>query len=565
MKFKISRKIVLCSAITLLISSCVPIYADSTVEAPYELPERTTEEELQINKGIEIPKKVEEEITELTATCAEAVAFGLEHSIMLETLEKKISLATLTLIMTNDNRAQIRNAQDQIDAAKGVLAENSTKLNQAQTELNQAKNALKAGLTPVSLPLVDVSGKPLVDAQGNPIVLKPGMPIRASLGTLPSPALAPAMADVLANGIIANIQSSLDSKQAQIDSNAVALVSASETLDLKEKEFKSVISDVSDNLDMKLQNSSNVEFTADEAGDLMVTMSGVNLDITRYAKRIYRNQIAMLIQKDYHDALLASKTLALKKIAEERGQTQYNLVNLSYQNGMKSKQDLLLSKMYYDSTQIATRVAEADYTNAMTTLKKDMNLNLDCTLTLVEPTISSLDIVGLKDALNSGMTNRIEIQKCLGKLEIMKLNYALLEKRPNNLAKPNAETEARIQLEEVELELDIIKDTVASEIRQSYENLMAMQDAQSYTEGLLADAKEVVEISKLKYEQGFGADNALLQSLNLEASSGTIVELIAAEEKLSEIEESASKIRYNYIMARIKYYNDAALLSALEN
>ena len=563
MKFEVIRKIALCSAITLLISSGIPIYAESTVEAPYELPERTAEEEMRIYKGFDVPEKVEEEITEMTATCAEAVSYGLEHSIMLETLEKKISLATITMIMTNDNQSEIKDAEEQLNIAKDILNESSTKLSLAQTELNQAKTALKAGLTPVSLPLVDVVGTPLVDAQGNPIVLAPGTPIRTSLSTLPSPALAPSMVDALADAIISNIQSSLDSKQAQIDSNTVALVSASDTLDLKEKEFNSVLSDVSNSLDMKLQNTSNVQFTATEASDLMLTMAGVNLDVTRYAKRIYKNQIAMLIQKDYYDALLAAKTLDLKKIAEERGQTQYNLVNLSYQNGMKSKQDLLLSKMYYDSTQIATRVAEADYTNAMTTLKKDMNLNLNCTLTLIEPTMPSLEIVDLEDALTSGLTNRIEIQKCLGQLQIMKLNYAILEKRPTNLEKPKAETEARLQMEEAELQLNITKNTVASEIHQSYENLMAMQDALSYTDGLVEDAKKVVEISKLKYEQGFGADNALLQSLNLEASSGTIVELIAAEEKLSEVEENASKIRYNYIMAKIKYYNDAALLDAL--
>ncbi|MBF4695112.1 TolC family protein [Fusibacter ferrireducens] len=565
MKFEVFRKITLCGFIVVLIFSGIPIFAESDVEAPYELPTMTADEEIRSHKGYDIPEKAEEKIAELTVTSTEAVSYGLEHSKVLETLDKKISLATITLIMTSDNRTEIKEAQNTIDDAKEIIHENNVKLAQAQSELNQAQAALDAGVTPVTLPLVDGNGTPLVDAQGNPIVLTPGSHIRTSLGTLPSPALAPAMADALAAGIITKIQSSLDTKQAQIDANTTALVSASTTLDLKEKEFKSVLSNVSDSLGMKLQNSSNVQFTADEASDLMLTMAGVNLDVTRYAKRIYKNQIAMLIQKDYHDALLASKTLDLKKTAEERGKTQYDLIELSYQNGMKSKQDLLLSKMYYDSTRIATRVAEADYTNCLTTLKKDMNLNLDCALTLVEPTVSLSNPISLEEALISGTTNRIEIQKCLGQLQIMKLNYALLEKRPASIKDTNAETEAHFQMEEAELNLDITKNTVASEIRQSYENLMSMQEAMLYTDELVAEAKEVVEISKLKYEQGFGADNALLQSLNLEASSGTIIELIAAEEKLSEIEENVAKIRYNYIMAKIKYYNDAALLNVLED
>ena len=59
---------------------------------------------------------------------------------------------------------------------------------------------------------------------------------------------------------------------------------------------------------------------------------------------------------------------------------------------------------------------------------------------------------------------------------------------------------------------------------------------------LINNAEEVVRIARLKYEQGFGAENALLKQLNLQESSGTMAELIAAQEKLAEVEAQVAQI-----------------------
>ncbi len=67
-------------------------------------------------------------------------------------------------------------------------------------------------------------------------------------------------------------------------------------------------------------------------------------------------------------------------------------------------------------------------------------------------------------------------------------------------------------------------------------------------------------IAELKYEQGLGAENSLLQKMNLESSTGTIVELIAAQENLVEMEANVAQIKYNNIMAKVKYLNDSGIL-----
>ena len=76
------------------------------------------------------------------------------------------------------------------------------------------------------------------------------------------------------------------------------------------------------------------------------------------------------------------------------------------------------------------------------------------------------------------------------------------------------------------------------------------------TKEMIEEAKDNVEIATAKYQEGFGVENSLLKSLNLGDSSGTIIEVLAAEEKLAEIEENVVKIIYNYNLARMQYLNN---------
>jgi outer membrane protein TolC len=339
-----------------------------------------------------------------------------------------------------------------------------------------------------------------------------------------------------------------------------ALDEAQTILDSSQSEFEDALYNASYTLDNKISYSSLITLDADDAGDLMIKMAGVNLDITKYAKGIYRNQIAMLIKKNYYDALYAEKMYELKKTAKERGEKQYNMVKLSYENGMKAKDDLLLSKMYYDGTVISCRLAESTYKNAIFELKENMNVDMDTEIILEDSMINEVIEENLADGLTSGLTNRIEIQQALGQLGIYILNKELLNSNPEYKTEVNGKTEAKLLVEGAELQLDKAKTTVKSEINQSYETMVAAGEMLEASNELIKNAEEVVSIANLKYEQGFGAENALLKQMDLQDSSGTILELIAAQEKLSDVEAQVAQISYGYTMAKVKYYNDAGIL-----
>jgi outer membrane protein TolC len=536
------RRIKSLISVILILTLTSTVFAATTPIAPYKLP-TSSEKTVQ---------------TALKLSVDQAVAYGLEHNLTLKGLENKIDLAEVTYHLTDTSKGQVENSSNLLKDARSELARKTAQLDKAQADLNQANALLAAGVTPVAVPLVDGGGNPIKDGQDKQIVLPIGTAIQPALEALGLPA---EMVAALKAGITATIQAGLNENQTTIDQNRIALTEASKTLGVKSESFDEALKDTSAKLEVKLNSSSNLTFSSEEASKLMITMAGVNLNVTRYAREIYRKQIAMLIQKNYYDALYAKNLVDLKEKSNQRGLAQYSLISLSYENGMKSKDDMLLSKMYCTGTQVALRMAQTTYNKALYELKKNLNLDQTCALTLIEPDFKVVQTEDLDTALKSGLSNRIEIQQSLGQLAIYQVNQSILEKRYGTKFKYDPKVEADLLLEAAKIDLEEKQSTVKNEIYQSYENLLTAQELVVMTSDLVADAKMVLDIAQLKYEQGFGADNALMTKLDLGSSSGTVIELLAAEENLCDVEAQVAKARYSYVMARIKFKNDAALLN----
>lgn len=547
------KKITACTCVSaILLSSFYPAYADTSpkvepVTAPFSLEPEASLDSSNSEKAQET----------MNLTVDSAVKYGLENNKSIDILENKIQLAIIAASNAKKNSSDLKKAKDTLKDAMSKLDDAEEQLDSAQGQVDQAESLLANGIAPIAIPLADSHGNPINDGAGNQIAIPAGSNILNALIGLGIPSdTANGMFSLIKQGI----EAELTSNQSKIDENSVAVEEARIILETKKEEFKAILKDTSEKLDAKIDYGSLVNLDADDAGELMITMAGVNLDVTRYAKGIYKNQIAMLIQKNFYDALYAKKVYELKKIAMERGEKQYDMVKLSYDNGMKAKDDLLLSKMYYDSTIISCRLAESDYKKALVKLKENMNLNMNTEINLEDSMFDKVTEENINDGLKSGLTNRIEIQKALGQLKIYELNEDILNSRAEYKANKNGTKEAKLLTEGAKLQLDKVRTTVTSEITQSYETMAAAGDMLMASTELVVNAEEVVRIANLKYEQGFGAENSLLKQMNLQESSGTIIELIAAQEKLSEVEAQVAQISYGYTMAKIKYQNDAGIL-----
>ncbi len=530
---KSKRTIAYTCAVMIAFATCCPVYA---VTAPYKLTSDPEDEKLEETLDLSVES---------------AVSYGLENNISIKILENKIDLALVASRNAEDNSDDLEDAEEMLKDASNQLDYKKSQLNAAQEDMEKATELLAEGRAPIPIEIPDT-----------PFVIQPGENILDELTKIETMLGMPeGTAIAMTAEIISEIEKEGVTNQGVINESGIALAEAEETLGLKKDEFENTLEVISAKIGTKIDYNSIVELDADDAGELMITMAGVNLDVTRYAENIYKNQIAMLIQKNYYDALYAEKMLELKKVAKSRGEKQYDIVKLSYENGMKAKDDYLLSKMYYDSTIISCRLAEATYKNSLFELKKNLNLDMNRKITLADSILKEVTEESLEDGLKSGLTNRIEMQKILGQLMIYELNEDILKSKYRAYRKkPEAYKEAILLKEGSEFELEKTKTLLKSEINQSYETMVGAGEMLVAANELIENAQEVVAISNLKYEQGYGAENALLKEMNLQESSGTIIELIAAQEKLSDVETQVALIRYSYTMAKVKYFNDAGIL-----
>lgn len=524
------KQIICLSVIACMMFSGVASYAAT---GPYKVPSGLQENEYE--KALKL-------------TVAEAVAYGLEHNLTLEIVNNKVRLAELSREGMKEKRDALESAERSYDANIALINSKYAEIAELQEDLDAAYLACENGIAPASLSLRN----PIPPNEVINIVAGDHIEAVLSAAGIPEPYLTPTVAAVKEG-----IEDELDLKQADLDSKTMTLSSSSEMLSMF---YDKVLDDVTLELESMIDFHATVDLDVEELGELLVKMGSVNLNVTKYAEEIYRNQIAMLIMKNYYDTLYAEKMVEVKEVAMERGRIQYDMVKLSYNNGMKAKDDYLLAKMYYEGTVIDHRLAEATYANAMYELKESLNCGMDCDLTLEDDLEFTVREASLEDALESGLRNRMEIQQIIGTVTICQLNREIIKDQFSNYEKHYEYEEADTLYQNALDNLAMIQNQVSSEIHQSYELVEATGDMFGTTVYLVEEAEEVLEIAKLKYEQGFGVENALLSGLGLESSSGTMVELIAAEENLAEIQAKVAQVRYKHTVARVKFLNDAGIL-----
>ncbi|WP_422447068.1 TolC family protein [Thermoanaerobacterium sp. DL9XJH110] len=439
----------------------------------------------------------------LELSIEDAVRLGINNSIALKQVQNQIDISDLNL-----DRARYQSKK---------LKDADKRISEGREELSQAQSVLNMGYAPVDVTLPDGT------------VIKKG----TNINSLPLP-------EDMKKQIIEGIQSQIDSARKELEQGISKIDSA---LEEAGAEF-------SEKLNFESLKSLDINSTR----DIMTTMAEVSDEVTRASYDIYKNQVALLIQKSYYDVLKAKKMLEVKDKAVKRAQEQFNLTKESYEKGMKAKDDMLLAELYYKKTQIEYRQAQENLNNAFTELKKNLNVPQDTVIELKDALAEEPQQEDLEQGLLSGMKNRLEIKQAFGQVIVYNLNFEATKKTyPENTFQYR---EAKLLKEKAELNLEKARLDVESSIRQSYETMQSAADMLKTARSMVEEAKEVVDIARFKYNEGYGIENSLLKKLDLESASGTIVEVLAAEENLADVEEKVVEITYGYNLARMKYYND---------
>lgn len=480
-----------------------------------------------------------EEPQALTLTIKDAVDTGLKNSLTLQLVQNQINLAAVA-----DERAYSN--KKGLDSAVDSLKDGRRELSNAQEQLSKAKDALNAGIAPENIPLTDSQGNPLKDSSGNSLVIPAGTSISGYLSAIGH--------SEFTDIVKAGVQKELDAKQTQIDAGETKLSEGVSSLD-------QALEDAGAQLFAKLNTSNVGAVDADETGALMTTMADLSYEVSSASYDIYKGQISMLIQKSYYDALKAQYILDSKNKAMERAKKQYQFAADSYEAGMKAKDDLLLANIYYQGTQVEYQKAQGEYNNAIIELKKNMNIPLTTNITLNEVMQDTLESYDIEEGVKSGLQNRIEVKKAMAEVLINDLNFKVVSDKYPEITYQYRE--ANLLKEKARLGYEKTKVDVESSIRQSYETLKSTGDMLTTSGEMVKQAQESLEIAELKYQEGMATESTLLKKLDLETSAGTILEVLAAEENLTQIEEKVIEITYGYNLAKVKYLNDIGITTGI--
>lgn len=490
----------------------------------------------------------------------EAVKTGLKNSKLLEKVIIESDLRKIVAGNSKESGEKLKNAKQDLSDAENTLSAGTQEIYDSSLKLDAAKAAIDNGIAPADIPV------PIPLPSGTVmIIVKRGSEIRGSIISALMAKMIPeetakAIADAALPNIISAAKSQLSQSGAELDKARQKVENGIIQYNSGKSELESSASLAIASIASKLGTSTINSLEKEALGDLIGDLALIQEKTTAYSVNIYKNQIALLIRNCYSNALKEKKLLELAEISLKRGETQYEYAQYAYEIGAKSKDDMILAKSYYEGTKSAYDIQLKNYKNAMLELKKNMGTPFSEKIMLddnmIIPENEQFDI---EKGVSSGLKNRLEIKVAEAKLESLEKLMKAVKDSGYKSDDPQYK-EVELLIKQSTIDLENTKLSVETEIRQTYESLYTAQKLVKSMEELKSDSEETLEIAKLKYEVGFGMDNALLSKMNLKDVSGTMVEVISAEENEATIEQKYIEARSGYILAKQKYLNDIGVL-----
>lgn len=514
-----------------------------------------TSSETSVGNQTESEEEKVDKAEENLLTLDEAVAYGLEHSIALDKVKNQADIAKLTKDNATEIHKDLTDAEWELDNAYYLIDDGRDKIYNSQAQLDSAQTALDNGVAPQDIPVAEFG---ITIPAGSDIRDYLRQVVGAAYPNSPSEQIE-AIVEGAYSKIISTVQAILDANSDKLTSSKKELEASTQSYLSSKSQYDAALQYAMSNVANKLSTSTISSLKTNALADLIVKMANTQDEVTSYSINIYKNKIALLIQNSYYEALKEQKLLEVKQKATERGKLQYELAKAAYEVGAKSKDDLILAKTYYDSTIMSQELQLKDYNAALLTLKTNMNMDLSKDIKLAEVDSITDQDFDLTQGINSGIKSRLEMKMANAQVDLYKYLMTAVDKSDYG-STSNQYKEVKLLQEKAAIELNATALQAESDIRTSYSTMTSMQKIAAKSKELEASAKETVEIAKVKYEVGFGYDNALLTQLNLQSMSGTLVEVIAAEENLVSIQEKEIEAINGYNLSRLKYLNDIGVL-----
>jgi len=241
-------------------------------------------------------------------------------------------------------------------------------------------------------------------------------------------------------------------------------------------------------------------------------------------------------QKAFYDLLHAQAEVALRKQSLVRAQTQLKVAQAAFDVGTKAKTDILQAEMGVAGTQAQLAVAENNLEIARMQLNQFLGVDLQKQWVLEsENKQLAAPKVSMEDAIAQALQHRVEVVQKEEEFKLAEINVEIIQKY-SALSTWQGKV-ARNDMEKARLAIDQIKRTVSLDVSQAYLNLNAAKLNADFMKKAKEAAAESYRLTNLRFENGLA----------------TTLEVIQAEEELSDRENQYQEALHNYNLAVVNF------------
>ncbi|MED4568202.1 TolC family protein [Brevibacillus agri] len=262
----------------------------------------------------------------------------------------------------------------------------------------------------------------------------------------------------------------------------------------------------------------------------------INKKLNALMVKATESKIRLGAQNVYYNLIFAQDDYELKKQSLARAETQLKVAKAAFDVGTKAKTDVLQAEMGVAGAKAALTSAA----NAVEVARMDLNDFLGVDLNKKWKIVSSNKQVApisltLEQAQAQALSKRVEMTKVQEELNLAELNVKLIEEY--SALSTLQGRQARNNVDKSKMAIEEQKRTISKEVAQAYLNLNAAREAIEFQKTAKNSAAESYRLTNLRFENGLA----------------TTLEVIQAEEELSDRENQYQKAILNYNLAVVNF------------
>lgn len=263
--------------------------------------------------------------------------------------------------------------------------------------------------------------------------------------------------------------------------------------------------------------------------DMNRMLNSLNLKATE-------SKIKLGAQQAYYDLIFAQDDYNLKKQSLARAEAQLKVAKAAFEVGTKAKTDVLQAEMGLAGAQAALTAAQNTLEIERMELNDFLGVDLDKKWNVISSNQQTAPIKQtLQQAQKEALEKRVEMTQVKEELKLAELNvklvedYSALSTYQGKIARNNVET-SKLAIEQQER-------AITKEVTQAYYNLNAALQAIDFQKKAKDSAAESYRLTNLRFENGLA----------------TTLEVIQAEEELSDRENQYQRAIRNYNLAVVNF------------